>query len=188
MVPAFAGTTQESFDLVGSSSSSLAARFPGPHAKPPLTPAGDPDDLRASRLPLRPRPPAGPDQAVRHDHAAAVGKARDPPGRLLDDPGRRIEPRPDLFPEMGITRRARGEDGQVRGRPGVAFGARQDRGERPARRLDHQLVPDPDQLLFGEIAAKPPHAVMAGLDLAIHEKRSWIPGTSPEMTLLSTED
>src|SRR4051812_15217561 len=52
---------------------------------------------------------------------------------------------------MGIAGGARGEDGQVRRRSGMDFGARQNRGKRPDRRLDHQPVPDTDLVLVGEI-------------------------------------
>ncbi len=41
----------------------------------------------------------------------------------------------------------------VRRRPGMAHGARQDRGGGPDRRLDHQPVPDADIVLVGEVTA-----------------------------------
>src|SRR5215471_3939423 len=59
--------------------------------------------LRTARLSLRPRTPAGPAEALRHDHLGALEEARHRAGRLLDHRDRRVEPDPLLFPEMGIA-------------------------------------------------------------------------------------
>ena len=47
---------------------------------------------------------------------------------------------------------SREEMERVPGRPGMARGAREDRGERPDRRQGRQLVPAADQLLGGEVS------------------------------------
>src|SRR2546430_16886010 len=111
-----------------------------------------------------------------------MAKARDPPGRVLDHPGRRVEPGPDLFPEMGVAGRARGENGQVRRRSRMAEGARRNRERRPDRRLDYQLVPDADLVLVGEVAATKPVIVMVRLDPAVHARPDLdAPGERPDV-------
>src|SRR5215469_17802722 len=91
---------------------------------------GSNHDLRAARLSLRAGSAVRSHQALRYDHPEALGEARDSPGRVLDDTGRAREQRPDLLPQMGIARRTRGEDGEVRRRSRMALGAGRDREER----------------------------------------------------------
>src|SRR5690349_14169335 len=75
--------------------------------------------LRTSHLPLRARAPARTHQALRHGYAQAVGEARHPPGWVLDNADRRVEPGPDLYAAMGIACRARAEVRRVWSRSGM---------------------------------------------------------------------
>ncbi len=63
---------------------------------------------------------------------------------------RRVQPGADLFPALGVARRAREEVGRVHDRSGLDEGARRGRSGRPDRRQHRQPDPDADRLLVGE--------------------------------------
>ena len=73
------------------------------------------------------RPAAEPAGAFPEPHAAHLGEARHPSGRLLDDAGGRIELRPDLSARLGIAGGARSQVVGVHRRSGMAHSARQTR-------------------------------------------------------------
>src|ERR1700682_1053037 len=72
-------------------------------------------DLRNARLSLYSGPAAGAAEALRYHHAKTLGEARHQAGRIFYDDGRRIPSRADLFPGLGIARRAREEVGDISG-------------------------------------------------------------------------
>src|SRR5271163_4227368 len=103
---------------------------------------------------MRAGPVAGPAEAVRHDHAEAVGEARHQAGRVLDHGDRRVEPDAVLPAGLGVAGRARTEMGPLRVRPGLAGGAGTDRGERCDRREGYQRGSGTDVVLVGEVAKR----------------------------------
>src|SRR6266478_3076734 len=81
--------------------------IPAPHAAISMSRStwserrGKADDLRIAHLSSRARQTAGAARALPEPHAADLGEARYPPGRFLDDAGRREQPAADLHACLG---------------------------------------------------------------------------------------